>query len=537
VIPSRDLECGKSAIAANNQRQSRQQHAESQRGIRRHIPAGMTEEGPGAGPGVRKKHAPICFGFFSLSAEPSHPARLSSKAGCCKRVARRGAGMQRSLAGHGTAPLAPGTCWHRGWGQLCYPLPHLSRRPRDQNLGRGDLAPPTMCGCSLLAPTATRTVLRATATDLCARSHPCGSATIHRQVQQHRHVLLPPWLLALGKLLPHSVPRFLLQCNEKRHLCTPKTSMALPQKGSALGAGTYQCASRVPCRQGCWHTGAVVATSPASPLAGGARPLPTLLRGCSTAGHFAAPSLPSQGLLRALPDPLSASHNESKMEQWEGMLARPPVHCTVTGSTARRWLLHGVGQGMVMGQVCSGSERGPGVVGFSLAHCPGWDTFKAVAAPESPAHWCSPTAPLLLPVSTHPAREGRCGAEPEDRERTGVWREQESGWELSAPPSHKFTATSTSLVPVFIPPHQRPPPVHGAWWAEAPSEAQARDNCQSVRGALCHISRIASGRAAIRELKAFNCSLTLFFEAFIHPPRSVLIGDSRKASALLCLHQ
>lgn len=39
------------------------------------------------------------------------------------------------------------------------------------------------------------------------------------------------------------------------------------------------------------------------------------------------------------------------MEQGEGTLAQSPAHRVVTSSTARRWLLHGVGQGMVVGQV------------------------------------------------------------------------------------------------------------------------------------------------------------------------------------------
>lgn len=38
------------------------------------------------------------------------------------------------------------------------------------------------------------------------------------------------------------------------------------------------------------------------------------------------------------------------MEQEGGTLAWPPAHCAVTGSTARWQLLHGMGQGMVMGQ-------------------------------------------------------------------------------------------------------------------------------------------------------------------------------------------
>lgn len=110
VIPSHDLECGKSTIAANNQRQSQQQHAVSQRGIRRHIPAGMTEEGPGAGPGVQKKHAPICFGFSS--SLQSHHTPL----------------------GFRVKPLGAASGWHgrepgRGEPQLGTVLPCCQRAP------------------------------------------------------------------------------------------------------------------------------------------------------------------------------------------------------------------------------------------------------------------------------------------------------------------------------------------------------------------------------------------------------------------------
>lgn len=212
--------------------------------------------------------------------------------------------------GHSTSLLPAGTCRHRGRGQLCLPLPHLRRTPRDWDLGHGDPAPLTACGHSLLAPTAAWTVLRAN--NPRARSHPRGSARIHQQVQQCWQVLLLPRLLTLGKLLLCSVPQFLLQCDEKTHLCTSETNKALPWKESALGTGTCLCASHVrfrQCRQECWHTGAVVATSLASPQARGARPLHTLPRGCSTACDLAAPSLPSQRLLPALPDPLSISHN------------------------------------------------------------------------------------------------------------------------------------------------------------------------------------------------------------------------------------
>lgn len=109
--PSHDLECGKSAIAANNRRQSRQQHAASQRGIWRRIPAGMTEEGLGAGPGEQKKNMlRFVLVFFSLSAELSRPAWLSSKA-------LGAAGMEGARWARAALP-----CWHR---DLTFPTEKL----------------------------------------------------------------------------------------------------------------------------------------------------------------------------------------------------------------------------------------------------------------------------------------------------------------------------------------------------------------------------------------------------------------------------
>lgn len=239
--------------------------------------SGDDRGGAGSWAGSAKKTCSDLFWFFSLSAELSHPAWLSSKAvGCCKRVARLGAGTQQALAGHSTALLPEGTCRRWGQGQLCLPLPSLSCAPQDWDLGHRDPAPLTACGRSLLAPTAARTALRAMASNACARSHPHGSAPIHQQVRQRWHVLLLPRLLTLCKLLPCSAPQFLLQCNERTGLCTSETDKALPWEGSALGTGTCLCASHAhcrQCRQECWHTGAMVATTLASPLARGACPL------------------------------------------------------------------------------------------------------------------------------------------------------------------------------------------------------------------------------------------------------------------------
>lgn len=126
AIPSHDPECGKSAIAANNQRQSRQQHAASQRGIWRRIPAGMTGEGLGAGPGVQRKkkekkpqqpHAPICFGF------------CPSLQSCLALPGFRVKPWVLQEGGTGGAGMAALSCWHRGQGQLCCPLSHLSHAP------------------------------------------------------------------------------------------------------------------------------------------------------------------------------------------------------------------------------------------------------------------------------------------------------------------------------------------------------------------------------------------------------------------------
>lgn len=120
VIPSHDLECGKSAIAANNQRQSRQQHAARQRGIWTHIPAAMTEEGLGAGPGAqKKKHAPICFGFSpSLQSCPA-PLGFRVKPWVLQEDGTEGAGTRRALRGQ-RCPAGTGDK---------VPLSHLSRAP------------------------------------------------------------------------------------------------------------------------------------------------------------------------------------------------------------------------------------------------------------------------------------------------------------------------------------------------------------------------------------------------------------------------
>lgn len=108
MIPHRDPECGKNAIAANNQRQSQQQHAE--RNSEAHS---SRDDREGAG-SSKKKRAVIRFillFFPPLSAAPSHPARLSSKAAACCRVAQRAAGAfcvsSRAMEEHPSAPSRP----------------------------------------------------------------------------------------------------------------------------------------------------------------------------------------------------------------------------------------------------------------------------------------------------------------------------------------------------------------------------------------------------------------------------------------------
>lgn len=163
AMPSRDPECGKSAIAANNQRQSRQQHAASQRGIWRRIPAGMTEEGLGAGPAAQKKklkkknnHAAICFGFSpSLRSCPA-PLGFRVKPWVLQAGARRELGM-------GSAALrAPGTAT-----ALLAPL-HLGQEPDTSTRLRW------WSGSALLPPGKHQGPRAINAPS--ARSHPRGSA-------------------------------------------------------------------------------------------------------------------------------------------------------------------------------------------------------------------------------------------------------------------------------------------------------------------------------------------------------------------------
>lgn len=164
VIPSHDPECGKSAIAANNQRQKpAAARSEPERNLETHS-SGDDRGGAGSWAGSEKKkrkkkkekkekkHAPICFGFCpSLQSCPAPPG-FRVKPWCCGRVEREEPWMGSS---------AP---W--GQGQLCCPLSHLSHAP---------------CGIWAI-------------NDPCARSHPRGSAPIC--------CLALSRLLTPGKLLP-----------------------------------------------------------------------------------------------------------------------------------------------------------------------------------------------------------------------------------------------------------------------------------------------------------------------------------------------
>lgn len=105
MIPRHEPECGKNAIAANNQRQSRQQHAARQRGIWRHIPEGMTEEGLGVKKKI-KKHSEF---FFPPSLQCCHtPPGFRVK--LLGAAASPAVGTGQGLAGHTTAgaPGSPG---------------------------------------------------------------------------------------------------------------------------------------------------------------------------------------------------------------------------------------------------------------------------------------------------------------------------------------------------------------------------------------------------------------------------------------------
>lgn len=125
----------------------------TQRGIRRRIPAGMTEKGLGV---QKRKKTPACCGLFCFallfpppSAAASHPAQLSSKAAACCRVAQWGHGMlcasSRAMKKHLSMPSRPTTptrgssghghcrqdCWHTGAVVATSPvsLPARAARP------------------------------------------------------------------------------------------------------------------------------------------------------------------------------------------------------------------------------------------------------------------------------------------------------------------------------------------------------------------------------------------------------------------------
>lgn len=150
MIPHHDPECGKNAIAANNQRQSQQQHAE--RNSEAHS---SRDDREGAGSAKKKENPTRCglFCFALLSPPPpaaaSHPAQLSSKAAACCRVAQWGHGMlcasSRAMKKHLSMPSRPTTptrgssghghcrqdCWHTGAVVATSPvsLPARAARP------------------------------------------------------------------------------------------------------------------------------------------------------------------------------------------------------------------------------------------------------------------------------------------------------------------------------------------------------------------------------------------------------------------------
>lgn len=125
----------------------------TQRGIRRRIPAGMTEKGLGVQKRKKTQHAVVCFVLLCFfpppSAAASHPAQLSSKAAACCRVAQWGHGVlcasSRAMEKHLSMPSRPTTptrgssghghcrqdCWHTGAVVATSPvsLPARAARP------------------------------------------------------------------------------------------------------------------------------------------------------------------------------------------------------------------------------------------------------------------------------------------------------------------------------------------------------------------------------------------------------------------------
>lgn len=125
----------------------------TQRGIRRRIPAGMTEKGLGVQKRKKTQRAVVCFVLLCFfpppSAAASHPAQLSSKAAACCRVAQWGHGVlcasSRAMEKHLSMPSRPTTptrgssghghcrqdCWHTGAVVATSPvsLPARAARP------------------------------------------------------------------------------------------------------------------------------------------------------------------------------------------------------------------------------------------------------------------------------------------------------------------------------------------------------------------------------------------------------------------------
>lgn len=149
--------------------------------------------------------------------------------------------------------------------------------------------------------------------------------------------------------------------------------------------------------------------------------------------------------LLALPDPLSTSQDLSK-EKWsrgKGAtgLARPLAQCAGEGTV--------IGQGKAAGRRVAGAGRGSGSEELGLCGFP---------LPAALCRTCSGGCHTALQAGAHlqPRSEGWClgresvGAEP--KESTGGYREQDRD---QAP---KFTTSSPSLVPTFLPPHHPPRP-------------------------------------------------------------------------------
>lgn len=191
-------------------------------------------------------------------------------------------------------------------------------------------------------------------------------------------------------------------------LCTLGTGKALPWRGPALGMGTCPCVPRI---QEWWHSGAVVATRLVSLVPGG---LQHSLWPCSPF----TPS-PRSGSSRLFLTHFPSVHCTIKQNGAGGAdagEARGTRQQAAQPSGTAEWHRAGLRAGLGGAGSCSGSERGPGVVRIIFS-CPlsCMGHVQGCGCPREP--WRSPA---VLPVSPHPAGKGRCGADPEGREGTGI---------------------------------------------------------------------------------------------------------------------